>query len=99
MRDRLGGLAGLVALILAGCATQPVEPVPPPAAIEIVPVTAPALPPPVDTPIRETAIRMVEPVIVRESGGETTAYLIDFRPAGPRCVVVNGGASCDWGAK
>lgn len=94
VRYGLPAAAVAALLILAGCATQPAEPVSLPA-IEAASVAAPSHP-----LIRETATPVVTPVWLSEPDGETLARLYDLRPiGGPVCFVANGGPSCDWGQR
>lgn len=82
-----------LALVLAGCAA-PAQPVPEVAQAE--PAKS-AESPPADHRIRETSAPVARPVWILDGDGETRAQLLDLRSiGGPRCLVVNGGASCDW---
>lgn len=97
VRYGLPAAAVAALLILAGCATQPAEPVSLPA-IEAASVAA-AAPEPAPL-IRERTVPVVTPVWLSEPDGETLARLYDLRPlGGGLCLVVNGGVSCDWRAK
>ena len=85
-------------LTLSGCATRP-EPAPLPV-VEAAPIAATAQIAPTDTRISETVTPVVTPIWLSDHEGETVARLYDLRRVGgPVCFVVNGGASCDWGAK
>ena len=80
-----------LAIVLVGCAAPP-QPAPEVAQVE-------PDQPPADLRIRETTAPVVRPVWVLDADGETRAQLIDLRSiGGPRCLLVNGGVSCDWGA-
>ena len=88
-------IPALLALLLAmaGCAA-PAQP-----GLEAAQVEAPrpAEGLPADPRIRETTAPVVRPIWILDDGGETRAQLLDLRPiGGPRCLLVNGGASCDW---
>ena len=91
-------VAALVLLYLAGCATHP-EPASLPV-VDAAPIAATAQIAPADTRISETVTPVVTPIWLSDHEGETVARLYDLRRVGgPVCFVVNGGASCDWGAK
>ena len=82
-----------LAIVLVGCAAPP-QPAPEVAQVE---PDLPAADPPADHRIRETSAPVARPVWILDGDGETRAQLLDLRSiGGPRCLVVNGGASCDW---